>query len=90
MPRKHITVTGRVQRVGFRYHVYNLAQDCHLTGWVCNLDSGEVVIEVQGYQEHIEQLISSLGKGSIFIRIDRMEIQDCDEIKESGFDIKHE
>ncbi len=90
MPRKHITVSGRVQGVGLRYHVNHLAQAYRLTGWVCNLDSGEVAIEVQGYPEAIDKFLSQLGKGTLFIRIDDMEIEDREEIPESVFEVKHE
>lgn len=89
MPRKHITVSGRVQGVGFRHHVRLLAEACRLTGFVCNLDSGEVSIEVQGYQEKLEQFLSRLGKGSMFIRIDRMDVMEQNEIHESGFEVRY-
>lgn len=89
MPRKHIVISGRVQGVGFRYHVNTLAQAYHLTGWVRNLDSGEVALEVQGYQDLIDKFLIQLGKNSMFIRIDHMETEDRPEIHESGFEIRH-
>jgi len=88
MPRKHIVVSGRVQKVGFRNHANHLANECRLTGWVCNLNTGAVAIEVQGAQEWIDQYISKLGEKSFFIRIDHMEINDCDEITEHCFEIR--
>lgn len=89
MPRKHITVSGRVQGVGLRYHVRLLAQAYRLTGWVRNLDSGKVAIEIQGYQEQLEQFLARLGKDSLFIRIDHMDIMEQDEIHESGFEVRY-
>jgi acylphosphatase len=86
--RKHIVVSGRVQGVGFRYHVHRLAEAYHLTGWVSNLDSGDVELEVQGYQTDMEQFILKLDKGSMFIHIDHMEVLDLKEIRESGFVVK--
>jgi hydrogenase maturation protein HypF len=47
MQRLRIDVGGRVQGIGFRPHVYQLAQRYQLTGWVKNTGDG-VVIEVQG------------------------------------------
>jgi len=88
MPRKHIVVSGRVQGVGFRYHARMLADANHLTGWVCNLDSGDVELEVQGYQENLEQFLLQLEKQSMFIRIEKMEVLDLKEIKESRFIVK--
>lgn len=45
--RAHVRVRGLVQGVGFRPHVYALAQRLGLTGWVRNDEAG-VELEVQG------------------------------------------
>lgn len=59
--RIRLEISGVVQGVGFRPHVYRLAQQQGLAGWVQN-QSGKVVIEVQGASINIEvfghQLIS--------------------------------
>jgi Acylphosphatases len=89
MPRKHITVMGRVQGVGFRYHIRMLADGCRLTGWVRNLDNGDVELEIQGPEIMIDKFLSVLGKNAMFIRIDNMLIMESDEIRESSFDIKY-
>ena len=47
MQRLQILINGLVQGVGFRPHVYRLAQALHLTGWVQNTPLG-VLIEIQG------------------------------------------
>ncbi|OGV40728.1 MAG: carbamoyltransferase HypF [Legionellales bacterium RIFCSPHIGHO2_12_FULL_42_9] len=47
MERLQIVITGLVQSVGFRPHVYQVANLLGLTGWVQNNPSG-VLIEVQG------------------------------------------
>lgn len=89
MPRKHIIVSGRVQGVGFRYRVSNLAGICHLTGWVCNLDSGDVEIEIQGKIEDLDKFVVQLDKKSVFIRVDHITLEDCQEISEKGFKIRY-
>ena len=43
----HLTVSGRVQGVGFRPFIYRLAQAHHLSGWVRNC-TGQVEIHIQG------------------------------------------
>ncbi|MGB4661474.1 MAG: acylphosphatase [Mobilitalea sp.] len=88
MPRKHIVVSGRVQGVGFRYHARLLADANHLTGWVCNLDSGDVELEVQGHQENLEKFMLQLEKQTMFIRIEKMEVLDLKEIRENGFTVR--
>lgn len=41
-------VHGRVQGVGFRYCAHEKARALGLTGWVRNLDSGDVETECEG------------------------------------------
>lgn len=52
-------VGGRVQGVGFRPHVYRLAHQHGLTGWVRNL-SGEVEILAQGEPERLDRFARDL------------------------------
>lgn len=40
----HLHLQGRVQGVGFRPHVYRLAQQYHLVGWVSNTRNGVHVV----------------------------------------------
>src|SRR5260370_41547211 len=40
--RAHVRLAGRVQGVGFRYAAADEARRRRLTGWVRNLDSGDV------------------------------------------------
>ena len=45
-----LTVSGRVQGVGFRPFIYRLAHTHHLTGWVRNC-TGQVEMHIQGEQQ---------------------------------------
>lgn len=47
MTARRIRITGIVQGVGFRPHVYRLARELDLKGWVLNSSAG-VLIEVEG------------------------------------------
>ncbi len=57
--RERIDVSGVVQGVGFRPHVYRLAHQHALTGWIKNTVRG-VTIEVQGAQENIGEFLRNL------------------------------
>lgn len=85
MVRKHILFSGRVQGVGFRYHSSVLANNCHLSGWVRNLSSGDVEIEVQGTLLHVERFLFLIGKNDPYIRIEHMEVDDRQELNEKDF-----
>ncbi len=54
-----ISVSGRVQGVGFRPFVYRLALSCCLNGWVRN-ELGTVQIHVEGRQSDIEHFCQQL------------------------------
>ncbi|KTC99769.1 carbamoyltransferase HypF [Legionella feeleii] len=59
--RLRILIKGQVQGVGFRPHVYRVAQHLNLTGWVQNNTIG-VLIEVQGMSvsSFLSHLLTSL------------------------------
>ncbi len=54
MKRYSLKISGRVQGGGFRYFSQLTATNLLLTGYVKNLYSGEVIMEVQGKQENID------------------------------------
>ncbi|MGC4979714.1 carbamoyltransferase HypF [Streptomyces sp. DT193] len=58
--RRHITVTGVVQGVGFRPFVYTLAQELGLTGWVTNNARG-VEAEVEGPAADVAEFCVRIG-----------------------------
>ncbi|MDR3473500.1 MAG: carbamoyltransferase HypF [Devosia sp.] len=60
---RRITVTGRVQGVGYRPFVYRQALTEHLGGWVRNA-GGEVEIHVEGPTEAIARFEAALAVGA--------------------------
>ena len=56
--RYRIIFRGRVQKVGFRLTVLELAKRLHLTGFCKNLETGEVLAELQGENNRIAYLVS--------------------------------
>lgn len=70
--RKKIIFKGEVQFVGFRFQSKYLADSLGLTGYVENLPNGDVLMEVQGRERTIEDLVICLHQRKP-IRIDSME-----------------
>ena len=86
--RKRLTVYGDVQGVGFRYRAYHAAESLHVTGWVHNEWDGSVLLEVQGTEEEIRQMLKLTEQGR-FISIDRVETEELDvDEDERGFHIR--
>ena len=73
MIRKHIVFTGAVQGVGFRWRARHAAGLYGCTGWCRNEADGSVVMEIQGTEEAIGQVIQSLEHGR-YIRIHHMDM----------------
>ncbi len=57
---KHITFTGRVQGVGFRFTAMNIADRCGLTGLIRNLPNGSVEMIAQGRPDDITDCIRNI------------------------------
>lgn len=55
----HIRITGIVQGVGFRPHVFRLASEYGLKGWVLNSSAG-VFIEVEGLKADLDEFARRL------------------------------
>ncbi|WP_028041948.1 acylphosphatase [Candidatus Stoquefichus massiliensis] len=89
MLRRHYIFYGRVQGVGFRYTVYQLARHLGLTGWVRNQSDGTVEACIQGNLQQINQLIASL-KQERFIRVERFEYEELEVLSnENSFEVKY-
>ncbi|HJX57483.1 MAG TPA: carbamoyltransferase HypF, partial [Thiobacillus sp.] len=56
---QHITISGRVQGVGFRPFVYRLAHQHQITGWVRNVD-GAVEIHAEGRPAQLQRFSEAL------------------------------
>lgn len=56
--RYRVTFSGRVQKVGFRLEVCELAKRLGITGFCENLENGDVLAELQGTEEKVKYLIS--------------------------------
>lgn len=70
--RRHMVFSGRVQHVGFRLEIALLAKRLELTGWVKNLENGDVEAEFQGFESRIRFLLKFM-RSLKRIKIKRLE-----------------
>ena len=68
-----VTVSGRVQGVGFRYFVVEQAEQLGLGGWVTNLADGRVEALIEGPGDLVEELVRRIHKGPAHARVDSVE-----------------
>lgn len=58
-----LTITGRVQGVGFRESMRAVAQALEINGWVRNCEDGSVEAVTQGDEFAIEQVVAWCHNG---------------------------
>ena len=91
--RRKLRYTGKVQAVGFRFSAQNWARERGLTGWVSNLVSGDVMLEVQGTPAQIEGFMSDVAAESTrkgaFIRAIRVSSEVVTPVPEDRFAIRN-
>lgn len=78
MKRYRLLAKGRVQGVGFRYFVQTTAVKMELLGWVRNLNSGHVEMEVQGPDGFIDNFYKKIKKGNFFSKVEELEIEEIE------------
>lgn len=84
-----IYYSGRVQGVGFRYTVREIAKHNPIDGYVRNLPDGRVELLVQGTLNQIERVTQAIAerfRGNID-GVDRQELADREDLQ--GFQIRH-
>lgn len=86
--RKQFIFFGDVQGVGFRYRAQYAASACGVTGWVKNEWDGTVILEAQGTEREIKEMLK-LIRESRYIRISDMNQKELPlEDFEYGFHIR--
>ena len=70
MTARRFLVSGRVQGVGFRWFVAQLASELGLRGTVQNLADGRVEVIAAGTEAALDRLETALGAGPASARVD--------------------
>ena len=70
----HAIVEGRVQGVGFRAHVAQVAQSLDLTGWVRNKGENQVEVWAEGSQVNLDTLLAYLQRGPNMAYVSNVQV----------------
>ncbi|QSX32409.1 acylphosphatase [Shewanella avicenniae] len=76
MKRVLLTVKGKVQGVGYRRFTLQKARALGLTGYVCNLENGDVEVLAQGAYPAVDQLIASCEAGPFAADVSHVLVED--------------
>lgn len=77
MKTTELIVSGRVQGVGFRYYVSQIAKDLNIKGTVRNLSDGDVKIIAQTDDDTLNKMVERIKQPQHqFMKIKDVEIHD--------------
>ncbi len=71
----NISVSGRVQKIGFRYSTLEVANQLGIAGFVQNQPDGSVYIEAEGAEESVETFIGWCHQGPPWARVDDVRVE---------------
>ena len=81
-----LTITGRVQGVGYRDWAITTGRRLDLTGWVRNRRDGAVEALVVGEEDAVGQMIEACRRGPPLARVDEIDVDPVDlDILPDGF-----
>ncbi len=86
--RAHVLVSGTVQGVGFRYFAYHGARELSLAGWVRNLRTGAVELEVEGADAEVARYLESVKAGPSAAVVRDVQVQWITPTGEHGFALR--
>ncbi|WP_294344631.1 acylphosphatase [uncultured Clostridium sp.] len=81
MKRLSVKFEGRVQQVGFRFFAESVATNFNITGWIKNLDDGDVLLEIQGDERELFNFTNKLVKGNGYSKVTYHEVREIPLVK---------
>jgi acylphosphatase len=85
----NITVSGRVQGVGFRWSAAAEARKFGITGFVRNLPNGNVYIEAEGSPSQLDDFVAWCKIGPAFGFVESVDTESLPPVNYGEFLIRH-
>ena len=81
-----LTITGRVQGVGYRDWAITTGRSLGLAGWVRNRTDGSVEALVVGDDQAVGAMIDACRRGPMVARVDAVDVEPIDlDVLPQGF-----
>ena len=71
-----VTITGKVQNVGFRYYTRRIANELDIYGFVKNQINGSVYIEAEGDEKKLAEFLVWCHKGPAWAEVETVDSQE--------------
>ena len=72
--RVHLIISGKVQGVYFRHNTQKIASQHNVTGWVRNLESGQVEVVLEGDEINVGDVIKWCKVGPLGAKVEYVDI----------------
>ncbi len=77
MIAKRVVIRGRVQGVGFRFSIADVARDCGVVGWVRNRRDGSVEAFLQGDTNAVQRVADWCRRGPAGARVADVDVTEA-------------
>ena len=90
MTARQVFYEGRVQGVGFRFTVKQIARGYEVVGWVRNLADGRVELQCGGETEEVDAFLKGIAESELKGFIKNVTVQTIPPLENlRGFEIAH-
>ena len=84
-----VTVSGRVQGVGYRYHAVAEARRLGVAGWIRNEPDESVAGHFEGDDAAVDALVAWCGRGPSYAAVHHVAVMEARPTGAKGFDIRY-
>ncbi len=87
MKHYNIMISGKVQRVGFRFSAMEAACRFSINGFVMNSGYDKVYVEAEGADDMLEMFLAWCRKGPLGAHVEQVEMEEAPVRNFTRFDI---